>query len=120
MKKTYDPLDIRSQEEAQATAELAARLARETEEEDVRWLMGSRRGRRICWRILEQAGVFKSTFNTTAMQMAFNEGFRQFGLNVLALIHLTSHDHYSTMVKENANAARRTDGNTTATAGTNP
>ena len=35
---------------------------------------GSKRGRRIVWRFLERAGVYRLSFNTNAMAMAFAEG----------------------------------------------
>jgi len=105
-----DPFDIAGQEKAEKDRELNARLERESEESDFRWLMGSRRGRRIVWRILEQAGTFRSSFSPTAMQMAFNEGFRNYGNKTLAMIHQYCADLYPTMVKENTNARRDTAG----------
>lgn len=97
---TYDPVDIRSQERAQADREQRAKLERESEEADVRWLMGNKRGRRIIWRLLNQSGVFRLSFNTNAMQMAFAEGNRNFGNRLLELIHAHCPELYPTMVKE--------------------
>jgi hypothetical protein len=51
--------------------------------EDMKWLAGHPQGRRIAWRLLERAGVFRSTFNTNAMTMAANEGGRSLGLFLL-------------------------------------
>ena len=48
----YDPTDIRSQERAKADSDLRNKLAKDTEEADLKWLMGSKRGRRIVWRLL--------------------------------------------------------------------
>ena len=96
----HDPFNIESQEATQADRALTARLARETEESDVRWLMSNRRGRRVLRRLLDQAGVFRSSFSTTAMQMAFNEGFRNYGLRMLDLIHTTCPELYPQMMKE--------------------
>ena len=61
---TYDPLDIRGQEKAQADKLLRDKLAKENEEADLKWLMGSKRGRRVVWRLLDQSGVFRLSFNT--------------------------------------------------------
>ena len=96
----YDPTDIRSQERAKSETETRARLAKDTEESDLKWLMGSKRGRRIVWRQLEQAGVFRLSFNTNAMQMAFNEGNRNNGNRLLAIIHSTCPELHPVMVNE--------------------
>ena len=105
----YDPLDLRGQERAKADTELRTRLARETEEADLKWLMGSKRGRRIIWRFLDRAGVFRLSFNTNAMQMAFAEGNRNEGLRMLALIHALCPELYPVMVKEQTNDNRNAD-----------
>lgn len=100
---TYDPLDLRGQERAKAERETREKLARETEQVDLRWLMGSKRGRRIVWRLLDQSGVFRLSFNTNAMQMAFAEGNRNFGNRTLAMVHTLTPELYAVMVKEQGN-----------------
>lgn len=97
---SYDPLDIRGQERAKADKDLREKLVRESEEADLKWLMGSKRGRRIVWRLLDRAGVFRLSFNTNAMQMAFAEGNRNEGLRTLAQIHALCPELYPVMVKE--------------------
>lgn len=97
---SYDPTDIRSQERAKAEAEKRNKLAKDTEASDVKWLMKGKQGRRIVWRLLEQAGVFRLSFNTNAMQMAFNEGTRNYGNRLLALIHSTCPELYPVMLNE--------------------
>lgn len=96
-----DPIDIYAQEDAREDADARARIAANSEENDFKWLMGSKRGRRIVWRLLEQAGVFRSSFSTTAMQMAFNEGNRNFGNRTLSLVHQYCPELYPVMLKEN-------------------
>lgn len=98
--KDQDPLNIHDQDRAREDKQLRTKLERETEEADLKWLMGTRRGRRIVWRQLERAGVFRSTFNTNAMQMAFSEGNRNAGLYTLAQIHTLCPELYTTMVRE--------------------
>ena len=105
----YDPTDLRQQERAASDKALRDRADRETEEADIRWLMSSKRGRRILWRLLEQAGVFRLSFNTNAMQMAFAEGNRNFGNRALSLIHSQCPELYPSMVKENTDDERHTD-----------
>jgi hypothetical protein len=99
----YDPLDLRSQEKTEADKKLRDKLVRENEEVDLKWLMGSKRGRRIIWRLLDHAGVFRLSFNTNAMTMAFAEGNRNFGNRTLSLIHTHCSELYPQMVKENSN-----------------
>lgn len=98
--KEHDPLDIRSQDRAKAQRQLREELDRETENGDIKWLMSNKRGRRIIWRLLERAGVFRSSFNTNAMSMAFSEGLRNEGLRLIAQIHQLCPELYPTMVKE--------------------
>lgn len=100
---TYDPLDTRGQAAAKSQKDIRDKLAQETEESDLKWLMGSKRGRRIVWRLLDQAGTFRLSFNTNAMQMAFAEGNRNYGNRVLALIHAHCPELYPVMVKEQRN-----------------
>jgi hypothetical protein len=102
----HDPFDLKGQDKATADVELNARLALETEEGDVKWLMSSKRGRRIIWRLLSQAGVFRSSFSTIAMQMAYNEGFRGYGNRTLELVTTHCSELFPIMIKENSNGGR--------------
>jgi hypothetical protein len=110
---SYDPTDLRGQDVSREDEATRRRLAAEVEALDTKWLMGSKRGRRILWRLLEQAGVFRLSFDTNAMRMAFNEGNRNYGNRVLDLIQRTCPEQYTVMVRE-ANDGRH-DGS-----GTNP
>lgn len=96
----YDPLDIQSHEDKKLQSELQLKLDNEAEEEDIKWLMQSKRGRRVIWRLLEQAGVFRLSFRPDAMQMSFAEGQRNSGLRILALVHDLCADLYPVMIKE--------------------
>lgn len=108
---SYDPTDLRGQELAKQDRAAKERLAKEVEDLDLKWLMSSKRGRRIVWRLLEQAGVFRLSFNTNAMSMAFAEGNRNFGNRTLAQIHTLCPELYPVMVKESAANGRTDDGN---------
>ena len=111
---SYDPTDLRGLERSREDDATRKRLANEVEELDLKWLMGSKRGRRIIWRLLEQAGVFRLSFDPNAMRMAFNEGNRNYGNRVLDLIHKTCPELYPVMVKEQNDASRSNgDGNGT-------
>lgn len=109
----YDPTDLKGQEADREKKATRQRFVAEVEELDVKWLMGTKRGRAILWRLLEQAGVFRLSFDTNAMRMAFNEGNRNYGHRTLDLIHRTCPERFAEMLKESND--RSSDGN-----GTNP
>lgn len=106
----YDPLDLKGQELSRSEKDVRERMASENEQADLKWLMGSKRGRRIVWRLLNQSGVFRLSFNTNAMQMAFAEGNRNFGNRALAMIHSLCPELYPVMVKEQQNDRIADDG----------
>lgn len=101
-----DPLDLAAQERLREEKKLRDKLARENEIADVKWLMGSKRGRRIVWRTLEQAGVFQLSFNTDALKMAFAEGNRNFGNRMLRLVHAHAPEQFVLMLEENRSDVR--------------
>ena len=96
----YDAFDLRGQEAAREEAEEKAKLKARLDIEDLKWLMTNRRGRRVMHGILERAGIWRLSFHTNALQMAFNEGSRNEGLGLLA--KLTEHcpELYAQMLKE--------------------
>lgn len=96
----YNPTDINALDAKEAEREEQRKKAQDTEATDVKWLMKQRAGRRIVWRLLEQAHVFQSSFNTNALTMAFNEGNRNYGNRLLALVQRHSSEFYLTMVEE--------------------
>jgi hypothetical protein len=62
-----NPIDTASQEANHEQVKLRDRLAALSEVDDIKWLMGSRRGRRIVHRLRESAGVFRISFHTNAL-----------------------------------------------------
>lgn len=100
-----DPTDPKAQQKAEADARRKSKLRRSEEQEDIQWLMAQKRGRRIVWRLLGEAGVFRSTFNSNAMQMAFAEGHRNFGNQTLSLITTHCADQFLVMLKEHRDSA---------------
>lgn len=107
---SYDPTDIRGQERAREDTETRRKLERDTEESDLKWLMDSKRGRRIVWRLLEQSGVFRMTFNTNALQMAFAEGNRNAGNRLLAQVNQNPAAYVLMMKEANERNANPDDG----------
>lgn len=95
-----DPLDLGAQDAAREQREIAAELAAKTEGDDFMWLMSSKRGRRIVWRLLERAKIFGTSFSPDAMQMAFSEGGRNAGLQLVAQIFELCPERYAEMAKE--------------------
>lgn len=96
----YDPFDLRGQERAKHRSDEEAQLAAEQEIEDWKWLLADKRGRRVVFRLLDQAGVFRSSF-TGNSETFFREGQRNVGLMVMARIHEASPEKYTLMMKEN-------------------
>jgi hypothetical protein len=96
----HDPLDPATLDKSRAQGAARDKLAAHTEAEDVKWLMSSKRGRRIQWNAITRAGVFRLSFNTNSMTMAFAEGARNEGLRALALIHTVCPEMYPLMLKE--------------------
>lgn len=107
----YDPTDLRGQQEGKRETAAAQRAVRETEISDLKWLMSSKRGRRILWRLLEMSGPFRMSFDTNAMRMAFNEGNRNLGNRLFNEVMTLCPELYPVMAKEQQNVDR--DGNGT-------
>lgn len=101
-----DPLDIRAQERAIADRKEKQRLTSEQEVADFKWLMSDKRGRRIVWRLLEQTGLYRSSF-TGNSETFFREGARNVGLHYVGLINEHCADKYNLMVTEQREHDRR-------------
>lgn len=97
---TQDPTDIYAIEHAQQAVADRAKFELDLEIGDLQWLMKDKRGRRFVYRMLERAGVWRLSFNTNALSMAFNEGARNEGLRLLAQITEHCMDRYSEMLQE--------------------
>jgi hypothetical protein len=115
MEPNYDdPIDLRGQEEHRRNEANRIRLAKEVERSDIKWQMGSKRGRRIIWRLLDEAGIHRSSFDKDPYQMAFNEGWRNAGNALLAKLDDACPDLYLAMLKEHSDGRSNVDGNGTA------
>ena len=95
-----DSLDTEQQDAAREASDAKKELAQQQTAADFLWLMRDVRGRRIVWRQLSDAGVFQQSFNPDAMTMAFKEGRRASGLQLLGQVHTLCPDLYTTMMKE--------------------
>jgi hypothetical protein len=95
-----DPIDLDGQEQDQAREQRKAQLRAEQEIEDIKWLVSSKQGRRVVWRLLEKAGVFRTSFSTNALQMAMSEGNRSYGLFWLNEVMASCPDKFVLMINE--------------------
>lgn len=98
-----DPFDLAGQSEAQAQVQERAAIKRAQDDKDFMDLMGAPGGRRIVRKLLEQTGVFRTSY-TGDVETYFREGARNVGLMWLADIHRLCPERYCDMMMEaNAN-----------------
>lgn len=97
---THDPFDLAAQQQAHADKADRAKLKERNDIEDLKWVMGSKRGRRFVHGVLERAGVWQLSFHTNALQMSFNEGRRNEGLALLGKLTVQCVDLYTLMLRE--------------------
>lgn len=76
------------------------RRIRERELADIKAIMTTQEGRRYMWRMLDKAGIYRSSFTGNSSTF-FNEGQRNIGLIILADINESCPDLYLTMIEEN-------------------
>ena len=96
----FDPTDLQAQDDQQAKAAADARLAQQFEVDDLKWVMSNKKGRRFALRLLERAGLWRLSFDTNALRMAFNEGTRNEGLRMVAQITEHCPARYNEMLEE--------------------
>lgn len=95
--EAYDPAETaRAAQQAHAQNKHAA----DQEAEDFKKLMEVAWGRRIVWRLLQRTGVFRTSFAIEGTEMAFNEGRRNEGLYLMALIQTHTPSLLDTMIVE--------------------
>lgn len=76
---------------------------------DITRLMQDAGFRRFVWWLLEQAGIYHSSFRSDALQMARCEGRREQGLMLLDLISSITPKEYILTQQEAANERRERD-----------
>lgn len=101
MYEGVDPLDLRTQEEMTKDEKEKQKFESRKEKDDLKWLMFHAAGRRIMWRLLETAGVYRLSFTGDNATTSFREGARNMGLGLLAKLHAFCPEFYSKMIKEN-------------------
>lgn len=78
-----------------AEAKAAAQLKRDT-----RAVMGTPEGRNFVWHLLGQAGIYRSSFNPEALAMAYSEGRRNAGLQLMDILMTHCPEQYVKMTTE--------------------
>jgi hypothetical protein len=96
----HDPFDLDQQELRDDLRRASSRLLSENEDSDFVWLMSGPRGRRIVHRLLDRAGVFRTSFHPNAMEMSKQEGTKQTGYWILAQIDRLCSAEYVQMIQE--------------------
>jgi len=100
MTHEYNPLNTEANSDSMRKHDEAAKTAEDRDVDDLKWVMSNRRGRRFICSCLDRAGVFRSSFNTNALTMAFAEGQRNEGLRLLAQINEHCPARYAELQKE--------------------
>lgn len=94
-KPDHDPFDTSRPERVGQDP----KLKKQVEANDIKWLMSSKQGRRIVWRLLDKAGVFRTSF-TGNSETFFKEGMRNLGLFLVAEVMEHSPDAFALMLAE--------------------
>ena len=93
---------VESDEKSVKSAKQKDKNIRDTELEDLRLLISKQWGRRLVWRILEQTGMYRTSFTGNSTTF-FNEGQRNIGLWLVDEVLLADAEMYLLMIKENNN-----------------
>lgn len=70
---------------------------------DLQWLMAHKQGRRIAWKLMAQAGVFRNPFNHSGSLTAFQCGQMNEGQRLLSAVMEHAPDAFVLMQKEAKN-----------------
>lgn len=91
---------------AQAQADKADKARDKQERADLAEALASPAVRRVLWRFLEQAGPFRSAFNTNAMAQSHSIGWQDAGKWWLAEIERACPERFTQMAAEARKAAK--------------
>lgn len=69
--------------------------------DDIKTVMSTKTGRRVMYRMLEKAGVFRLSYAGSTNETMFNEGRRNQGLFLTSEIQAACPGSYFEMMKEN-------------------
>ena len=103
-KREFNPIDTQAQAAAEKRRSDDLKLERDREIDDFKYLMEQPQGRRFIWRLLDKAGVFRSSFSLNGLEMSFKEGNRNLGIFLVSEAHEHCPDRYVQMMKEHKKA----------------
>lgn len=83
----FNPTDVAAIEAQRKEAKERSRFERQVELDDLKWLMSSKRGRRIVWRLLSATGVYRQSYTGNGSDTFFREGARSIGLQLVEKLH---------------------------------
>jgi hypothetical protein len=95
-----DPNDIDAHEAEAAAQAKAEEFTRAQWQDDIKWLMGHQQGRRIATRLLEESGVFRTSFHTSGSVMAHQEGRKHVGYYLTGELLEITPEGYFRLLKE--------------------
>jgi hypothetical protein len=99
MSITRDPTDTKAYDREAESDALVQSVARRQEVDDLKWLMAHKQGRRFVTRLLEKAGIYRTSF-TGNSETFFREGMRNVGLFVLSEVMEITPEQFALMLKE--------------------
>lgn len=79
---------------------MTAQALRQRDLEDIKSVMSTEAGRRFIWRLLEQAGLFRTSFTGEINSTLFREGNRNAGLALFNTVFASCPELYLTMAQE--------------------
>lgn len=96
-----DPHEALEHEEQTAADQAArAQLKRQQQIDDLKWLTAHASGRRFVSRLLEESGVYRTSFHNSGSTMAFNEGRKHIGYFLTGELLEIVPDAYLKLLKE--------------------
>ncbi len=90
-----------TKEELQEEAKKRAELRQQVYFDDLRWIMGTKQGRRIFFTLLDEAGIFRPGYSNEVSKTYYELGKRDYMLRLHNQITGNYPDLYLLMCKEN-------------------
>ena len=91
--------DVAPEMAARAEQERHAAIKRQRDEDDLKWVLSDKRGRRMLASVLAVTGLYQGSF-TGNSETFFREGRRAVGLQLLERIQAADPEAYPKMLKE--------------------
>lgn len=103
-----DPTDIASQRRSALEGAAARRAARQQELKHLRQVLASAEGRAFVRALLDRTGVFRSSYAAgDALAMAFHEGARNVGLQIVADLNEADPHAFAHLLMENTDGKQQ-------------